>query len=797
MSHFLGEILLTIMCFFSLQMKLLEEEEKEKREEEERKERRRTKEREKKLRRKERLKEKEKDKEQKCSESNQIPVCPDASKEDSSRSVDEVPNNYVSCQDSVSEGDNIIFRPGCPDIQEEFSNGYVSSRMQDQSYDSPDGEVTYVKDWSGSFTVEQSNFSRRRLKFRKEVQLDPSLKWSDRRRYAAAECGAVANRSEPRYCGDYFEIPSRSVNGSSRQLRMNAPKSNGRHCGPKFNDKFSSNRVSDRYDLHSCSCNQNNEYRARVDPHVSTIRVSRETKSVSKSESALDMSKQFYRGNKYNQIEYLRDGCGRPKNKVISGNNPPGKEVLHSKKVWEPMESQKKYPRSNSDSDITLTSTTFKVEGAERDNNLLKSSGDMCFHENSGDSADIDQEDNNSKESGNSSNETDEACENGLNVREKGLCNSADSASEEIGLCPISFAVNSDKSAPNGTSDPVVSSTFSSDNFSSCLSEGDSNTASSSHGNLESSSITDSEDASQQSEGREVSAQNGFSECHEVRIEKNQNSNGGEVMGSRASIGLSLDGAGSITLERPPTRISQNFDNGLSAVGLGVQHQRMLPPMHNQNIHFPVFQAPSTMGYYHQNPVSWPAAHANGLMPFSHPNHYLYAGPLGYGVNGNSRICMQYGHLQPVATPLFNPTPVPVYQPIAKASGINAEVQTQISKPGAGQEASSEANTEKAVPAGPHPKEAPRNEEVGQVDNPATLHVGNTGFSLFHFGGPVALSTGCKSNVMPRKEGMVGDFSQEYPTDHVESDHASNKKESTMEEYNLFAASNGIQFSFF
>jgi len=268
-------------------------------------------------------------------------------------------------------------------------------------------------------------------------------------------------------------------------------------------------------------------------------------------------------------------------------------------------------------------------------------------------------------------------------------------------------------------------------------------------------------------------------------------------MGCRASIGLSLDGAGSNTLERPPTRISQNFDNGLSAVGLGVQHQRMLPPMHNQNIHFPVFQAPTTMGYYHQNPVSWPAAHGNGLMPFSHPNHYLYAGPLGYGVNGNSRFCMQYGHLQHVATPLFNPTPVPVYQPIAKASGINAEVQTQITKPGAGQEASSEANTEKVVSAGPHPKEAPRNEEVGQIDNPAKLHMGNTGFSLFQCGGPVALSTGCKSNVMPWKEGMIGDFSQEYPTDHVESDHASSKKESTMEEYNLFAASNGIKFSFF
>lgn len=780
------------------QMKLLEEEEKEKREEEERRERRRAKEREKKLRRKERLKEKEKDKdkEQKCSESNQDPVLLDASKEESPRSIDEVLNNHVSCQDSVSEGDNILSRPGSPDIQQEYSNGYVSFRMPDHSYDSPNGEISYVKDWSGSFTVEQPIFSRRRQKIRKEVQLDPSLKWSDRRRYAATECGAVANRSEARYCGDFFEVSSRIVNGSSRQLRMNGSKSNGRYCGPKFNDKFSSNRVSERYDLHSCICNQNNEYRARVDPHVSTIRISRETKSVSKSESALDMSKQFYRGTKCNQAEYMRDGCGRPKNKVISGNNPVGKEVLHSKKVWEPMESQKKYPRSNSDSDITLTSTTYKVEGAVPDNNLIKSPGGV-YYEHSGDLADIDQEDSNSKESANSSHETDEACENGLDAGTEGLCNSMESASEEIGLCPISSVVNSDKSALNGNCDPIVSSTLSSDNFSSCLSEGDSNTVSSNHGNLESSSITDSEDASQQSDGREVSAQNGFSDFHEATTEKSKNSNSREVTGSRASTGLSLEGAGSITLERPPTRISQNLDNGLAAVGLGVQHQSMLPPGHSQNIHFPVFQAPSTMNYYHQNSVPWPAPHANGLMPFPHPNHYLYAGPLGYGIDGNSRLCMQYGHLQHLTTPLFNPSPVPVFQPVTKASCMNAEEQNPISKPGAGKEASSEASCEKAVPAGPHPKEAPKNEEVGQNDNSAKLHTGNDGFSLFHFGGPVALSTGCKSNVVPWKEGMTQDFSQEYPTDHVERDNASSKKESTMEEYNLFAASNGIKFSFF
>ncbi|KAG2683285.1 hypothetical protein I3760_10G024900 [Carya illinoinensis] len=769
------------------QMKLLEEEENEKREEEARKERRRTKEREKKLRRKERLKEKEKDKDKKCSESNQTPLHPDVSKEE----LHEGPNNLLSCRDSVSEGDTIQFRPGSPDIQDDFSNGYISSRIQDYSYDSPDGEITYGKDWNDSFTDEQSSFSRQRQKFRKEVQLDPSLKWSDRHRYVTAEFGTAVQRSEPRYHGDNCETPSRGMNGSNRQLRMNAPKSNGRHCGPKF----CSNRLSERFDLHSCSCNQNNEYRARIDPHVSTIRVSRDFRSASKLESALDVSKQFYRGNKYNQIEYLRAGCERPKNKAISGNNPPGKEVLHSKKVWEPMESHKKYPRSNSDSDFTLRSSTFKVEGAKPDNNFAKSSDSDSHCEHSEDSAVIDREDSNSKESELRGLETDGPSENEFNVGAKGQCNSIEAATEDTGSCAISSAVNSDKSASNGTSDPIMSSTLSSDSFSSCLSEGDSNTASSNHGNPESSFTSDSEDSSQQSEGRELCARNGFSKCQEVTVEKNENSDGGKVMGSSTSVGLSLDGLGSVGLGKPATGVLQVFDNGSSAVSIGSQPQGMLPSMHNQNIHFPVFQAPSTLGFYHQNPVSWPAAHANGLMPFPHSNHYLYASPLGFGINENSRFCMQYGPLQHlgVAAPVFNHNPVPVYQPVARASGVNADEQTRIAKLGAGQEAFNKANAEKAVKARLHPKEAPGN-EVGQNDNRSKLHTGNSGFSLFHFGGPVA---GCKPDLIARKEGVIGDFSQEYPTDHVESDCSSNKKESMMEEYNLFAARNGIRFSFF
>lgn len=771
------------------QKKLLEEEEKEKREEEERKERRRMKEREKKQRRKERLKGKERDKDKKCSSSDQSPVVPDVLKEESSASFDEEPSNAISCRDSVSEtGDVTVSRPGSPDIQDEqFSSGCTTSRMENYCYDSPDGELTSVKDGNVTFQMEQSKFSRRRLKLRKEIQLDSPLKWSDRRRYAVvSENGSMVNRSESRYLSDNYDTPSRTINGSNRQLWINASKSSVRNCSGKFNEKIhcSNNRMSDRNDFHSCSCSSQNEYRAKAEPHLSATRVGREPKSVSKSESALDMFKQFYRGNKYNQTDYIRDASGRTKSKIITGNIPSSRDS-YAKKVWEPLESQKKYPRSNSDSDVTLRSTSFKGEGVEHGNNLIKSSGEMCSNGASRNSGDMDHEDANMKKSRDLSHSTDGIYQNGCHVEAKDAFYSTGAAYDDSGLC------HARNSAFNGISDPIMGSSSNSDNCSSCLSEGDSNTVSSNHGNLESSSTSDSEDASQQSEGRDTSActQNGFSEFQEVGMGKKLITDGGETLGRGAFVGLPSDSMGSNFSGNLPEKTAQNPDKGIPTASVGSQHQGIFPPLHSQNVQIPAFQPPSAMGYYHQNPVSWPAAPANGLVPFTHPNQYLYTGPLGYGLNGNSRLCMQYGALQHVATPVLNPSPVPVYQSIAKANSM--EKRTHDGKPGAPQEAFNDTNAERSAPARSHLTDALAKGEGG--------HQNNDGFSLFHFGGPVGLSTGCKVNPMPSKDEIVGNFSSQFSADHVENDHACNKKETTIEEYNLFAASNGngIRFSFF
>lgn len=776
------------MLLFSLQMKLLEEEEKEKREEEERKERRRTKEREKKLRRKERLKEKERDKEKKSSESIQSSVDPDFSKDESLLSVDEEPNNVTTNSDSVSEtGDVVLSESLSPYIEDEqFGNGYITLKMQNHSHDSTDGECTNLKDGTGSFAMEHSKLSRRRMKFRKDFQLDPALKWSDRRRYAVvSENGSTVNKTDLRFHGDNFETP-RAVNGSNRQSRINALKPNIRNCGHKFGEKFhsSNSRMSDRYDSHSCSCNQHSDYRVKVEPQLSTIRVGRDAKSVNKSESALDISKQFYRGNKYSQADYIRESCGRPKSKTIAGNNPHG-NLVHTKKVWEPMESQK-YPRSNSDSDVTLRSSSFTIEAMEEPDNLIMSS-DSTF------SGEINCAENHLNESSNSSSITDTDCQNGFHVGEKEPYYSMDAADEVIGLSSMTNPCSDE------TSEPTMSSTSNSDNCSSCLSEGDSNTASSNPLNLESSSTSDSEDASQQSEGREVSvcSPNGFPECHEV-LEKKRMENGKEAFRGQMSAGFSPDGFRNSLPVNAPMKTAQNLDSDKPNVNMGSQHQGMLPPMHKQNLHYPMFQAPSTMSYYHQNPVSWPATPANGLMPFPPPNHYLFTSPLGYGLNGSSRLCMQYSALPHLTPPVLNAGQIPVYHPVTKPNGMSSEEQGQVKifKTGGAQEAFNEANKERVASAGPRPSEVPSRDD-GQNGNSAKSHTGNQSFSLFHFGGPVALSTGNKVNPVPSKEGNFGDYSSKFSADHVDGDHACNKKETTIEEYNLFAASNGIRFSFF
>ncbi|KAJ0703276.1 hypothetical protein HanPI659440_Chr14g0549201 [Helianthus annuus] len=300
-----------------------------------------------------------------------------------------------------------------------------------------------------------------------------------------------------------------------------------------------------------------------------------------------------------------------------------------------------------------------------------------------------------------------------------------------------------------GTTDLCTSSNSNSDS-SSCLSEGDGSTSFSSNTqNPESSSTSDSEDASQHSE---LVKETPFPEKRDTKEDEKD-----EMPTKVSSCEL-------------PSQTAHFNENKVKNV---VTENIIPPPLHAPGIHFPMFQAPS-MGYYHQGPVPWVAGlAANGLMPLHHPNPYLFPSPFGYGLNGSSHF-LQYGvgNLQPLGPPLVNHGQPPMYQPVPQVNGINMKVHDHANVPGLQKV---EKNDEKL-----------RDENV--VDK-TRKDKDNTGFSLFHFGGPVALANGSVE--------IDGSLPPKALGDTIEGGGRACAKDAVeVEEYNLFAASNGIRFSF-
>lgn len=733
-------------------MKLLEEEEKEKREEEERKERRRTKEREKKLRRKERLREKE-SREKKGVESLLDPEVDDVSKDEPTSPPIDEGVTVVSSRESLSErGEDNPSSPLSPDIQDDqLSTGYTYSTMENLSEDTLDEEFGNTRDWNPSFPYDHIKYTRR--KFRKDSDRELNSKLSDRRKEAAlSENGAVISKYESRYHADGFES-ARGFHGFNKQLRTNAAKSNVRN-GIKLNEKFQWNnsRICDKYASHPCSCDHQHEYRSRPESHI--VRVVKDPKYVSRAESPADVSKPYYRSKRYTQVQCSREINGRPKGKIVSGN------PLTTKKVWEPLDSQKKFVRSNSDSDVTLKSTP-KVEASESDQLLECCSS--CSDEVTDNSVQTSHKDNDPTDLSMSTAKNCGDIDNDFQTKEKPHHYSKEAVAEDGELCSTTRSAL-------GTLGSSMSTSSNSDNCSSCLSEGDSNTYSN-HQNLESTSTSDSEESSQTSEGRETShcLVNGITASYKVVDDQCKTTC--EVPGTKP---------GSFLKEAAPY-----FESGRDNLTTSAQPQSVLPQMHNQSINYPVFQAP-TVGYYHQSPVSWSVGPTNGLMSYPHANHYLYANTFGYGLNGNARL-MQYGTLQHLPSPLHNHAHVPVFQPVSQVNGVKEKEPTKVAHLTALKEV--QHSTQKAAATTTqHPAEV----DAKQNGKPDRIVMGNDAFSLFHFGGPVALSTGFKADQVTLEERMTGDTSPNFE----DGDLSCNEKDS-VEEYNLFAANNGIKFSIF
>lgn len=748
-----------------VQMKLLEEEEKEKREEEERKEKKRNKEREKKLRRKERLREKDKDK--KCSQTSETPIL-EISEETLSPCINEEASNII--RDSVSEnGDTNVSESASPGyFDESSSNDYTASDFLNNSLDGIDGELADVKEGNGSFTSDSFKGTRWKLKAHRDFLQESSVKRSDRWRSLDNE--AVAHHSESRYYDDPSENCIKGVNYFSKQSRTSPVKFTAKSSGPRFSHKVqcSNIRMTDRSDLHSCGCNQQNDYKAKVEPHMCGTRFNRDSRPISKMESASDVAKPAHRINKSSQADYVRDNCGKTRSKISSYSSASGRDLPHTKKVWEPVEPQKRCPRSNSDSDVTLRSRGLKTEENE-------STSEVCTNEIIEKFTGNSQVDDNARQF-----RGERSSQNGIQT--DALYHPKEIAEEENDSCLMTSC------NLNRASDFSASSS-SSDNCSSCLSEGDSNTPSSNHQNLESSSITDSEDSSEQSEGREISVcVNSLSDGHDAGKAKSQKIEQ-EATHLTQSSSFSYECVGNHYPWNSPTKNStQNVENGKLVNGMAPVQQGLFPSIHNSNISFPVFQAPSPVGYYHQNSVPWSAASANGMMAYPHPNHYLLTSPISYGLNGDSHFCMPYSHVQHLASPFMNSHQIPVYQPVHTANIMNPKDQTSTPEV---RDPSGESRRENVV-SGQHPGDVPSKGVSDQL-NLNQFNTKNTGFSLFQFGGPVATLPTYRSSVQSSDEQKAGDLT----SCHVEGDHACSKEETTIEEYNLFASRNGMHFSIF
>ncbi|KAK4789900.1 hypothetical protein SAY86_017204 [Trapa natans] len=758
---------------FEKQMKLLEEEEKDKHEEEKRKERKRMKERVKKLRRKERLKAKDKDGEQKPSQLEVTPLN-DISYEDSVQSPGGEPNEVLSKSSVMGNGKSVSPRNLCLGIEDEDSllGGNSTFELEDQFNESIK-EDNDVNIGASSFTAGQLNFSHGKVKSRKG-KVKQSIKLSDRSEFAViSENGCMGNHSVQRSRNENYENHSRDICVSNRQLKANSQKSPCQISAFKSNEKLynGNNRMNERLNARHCGCNQRCDYRGSTDLPVSSIRPVRESKYMIKSESAVDVSKHFHRGGKYSQSDYSHQSDGRSKSKSLTSNNNHGnKDRVYFRKMWEPLESQKRCTRSNSTSDITLISSVFKVE--EDSSQSTKSSCELCSSEDGGDFIEISNKNLNMR---NPTNEIEGGCRY---VPETGAIDPIEAAST------------------------VISSSSNSENCSPSLSEVDNNTPNMNREIPESSSTSDSEDASQQSERRKALGCNGVSGNQKVDIEVN------EAMSINEAPVINQTCLGSsISAERNNSNLYSSIkhfqpmsDPNSTSLYSGLNNQSISKEMqHYQNLYWQMFQNPLNMGYYtHQSLVSWAPFSASGFYPYASSFLCPAPAPVGCGLDANQNFYAPYEGTQHLTPPAINrgpsPFPNPVCPPVIPVNGIsspkNHQPPVQTMSQGVSDAVISKERTglSRVSKALEHPQHG-----GGKGDRPAKPFQEDSSFSLFHFGGPIALSSISKS----LEGGEISDIGSVIPAETAELLQGCNEKETFIEEYNLFATSNSPRFSYF
>ncbi|GJN08549.1 hypothetical protein PR202_ga26483 [Eleusine coracana subsp. coracana] len=284
------------------QNKLLEEEEKEKREEIERRMKRKTKERQKKLRRKERLKEKGNDKGKRLGELKLPDDISSSALSNLSGSTNDESTGTLDSRDSSSEEeDNVdicLDQSPCWELNGENNTDHCNAVTEYSPMDSSD-----------SCTSEQSRSSKRSPSLKKDV---PQVK----------SCCYGDSQNEPGRIGD--------LQWQSKERTRNY----GGNCNLV---STTNNRTRDRHMYSPCSCGGREDYRDISSCLLSTDRSGREMKMARKA--GVDKSGVQYRRH------YPLNSYVVPKESHVCSNQ---KNAI-SKQVWEPSDVRKRTNLNDTD----------------------------------------------------------------------------------------------------------------------------------------------------------------------------------------------------------------------------------------------------------------------------------------------------------------------------------------------------------------------------------------------------------------------------------------------------------------
>lgn len=767
------------------QIKLLEEEENEKREEEERKERRRNKEREKKQRRKDRLREKEKDREIKLVEEK--PPCIDLSTSANTplRSInDESLARTLNFGDSLCDprDDKDVLELNSTDMTDDTSAyeyvGTVNLQTNSTSRLGYLEEMLHFRESTGSFLLKQSKSSRRKLPFKRSALQDQPPKWYDKHRSVFRNVMSIQESNLK------LRASSRCLSGGSRPFTEKAGRMDSRNCTDvRISEKFrsSQSRILNTSDSLPCRSNHTGEYRLMVDQyHISSMKGRREVKSAKAADSTGNLPRQLSHYSKHIHGCYVPDSRMLPKAKLVPGAST--RDSSHTRQVWEPMDARKKYNRTNLGADLSSINTaeihasketrfdkderdfqSYDHEPSAEDNSpefsrKPREVDSSKFSENK-----LDQ----TKDSNNSDFKALQSCQNGFLSSEKSLCCSKDVGEDDHN--PSSTTITTNDCCHSST---MISS--SSDSCSSCPSEGDSSASFSSRLNVETSSTSDSEDASQQLDQRDTSICNGNADL------KTQNGSLDIKFGSRGDPLEQNNTTSGLPLRANSPRdesIKYGYCSGVSSKFNVVPPQHHMLYAHN---HLPIPTFPSEiMGYESQNTIYWSD---NGLLPFSQ-HHYMFPTPVGYGLppNRSSGFAIQYNTLQPVTAAVFN-------SGLHSFHGISKAYPASLNDNGYREQQA----TEMAEPKTKFSEIKDHSLIEGTHNGATKSNESNNSFSLFHFGGPLvdAAAYDAKTNCAKDDAGTILKAVESLETI------SCSMEETKVEEYSLFATKNSSRFLF-